>query len=154
MEENQRTAKVEKEQYIVVKFGEEQFGINIQYVHNIVRMQRMTRIPKAPVYIKGVINLRGEIIPVMSLRSKFDLPDDEYTNKTRIIIVKIDPEFPLGLLVDEVREVVQLDEGSIEKRAFDTKDTNGNYLVGIGKSNGELISLLSLTEILNEKENI
>ena len=69
-----------EKQYIVVRLGSEQYGIDIQYVDNIVRNQRITRVPKAQHYFKGVINLRGEVIPVMSLRLKFDLEPDEYTN--------------------------------------------------------------------------
>ena len=79
-------------QYIVVRIGTEQYGIDIKYVDNIVRNQRITRIPKAQPYFKGVINLRGEIIPVMSLRLKFGLEPDEYTNTTRIIIIKLEPQ--------------------------------------------------------------
>ena len=119
------------EQYIVIKFDHEQYGINIKYVNNIVRMQRMTRIPKAPDYIKGVINLRGEVIPVMSLRTKFGLEDDVYVNSTRIIIVKLDPDFPIGLLVDEVREVIQLEEEDIVKKVND--ESESNFLFGVRK---------------------
>lgn len=75
-------------QYIVVRIGNEQYGINIKYIDNIVRNQKITRVPKTQTYYKGVINLRGEIIPVMSIRLKLGLEDDEFTDKTRIIIVK------------------------------------------------------------------
>ena len=72
----------DSKQYIVVNIGNEQFGIDIKYVDNIVRMQRITRVPKAQPYFNGVINIRGEIIPVMSLRLKFDFEEEEYTNKS------------------------------------------------------------------------
>ena len=78
--------QVESTQYIVVKMGLEQYGIDIRYVDNIVRMQTITRVPKVSNYLKGVINLRGEVIPVMSLRLKMELPEDEVTKATRIII--------------------------------------------------------------------
>ena len=77
-------------QYIVVKFGDEQYGIDIKYIDNIVRMQRITRVPNVPAYIKGVINLRGEVVPVVSLRLKMGLCEDEITKLTRIIIIKLD----------------------------------------------------------------
>ena len=77
-------------QYIVVKIGNEQYGIDIQYIDNIVRNQKITRVPKAQPYFKGVINLRGEIIPVMSIRLRLGLEDDDFTDKTRIIIINID----------------------------------------------------------------
>ena len=83
---------VEKEskQYIVVMVGSEQYGIDIGYIDNIVRMQSITRVPKVQPYFKGVMNLRGEVVPVMSLRLKMGLPEDEFTNASRIIILKID----------------------------------------------------------------
>lgn len=99
-------------QYIVVKIGNEQYGINIQYIDNIVRNQRITRVPKAQSYYKGVINLRGEIIPVMSIRLKLGLEDDNYTDKTRIIIIKVDGA-TIGVIVDQVKEVVTLESTDI-----------------------------------------
>ena len=92
-------------QYIVVDLGNEQYGIDIQYIDNIVRMQRITRVPKAQNFFKGVINLRGEVIPVMSLRLKFDFEEEEYTNKTRILIIKPDAQASVGIIVDAVKEV-------------------------------------------------
>mgnify|MGYP000895350693 FL=1 len=84
-------------QFIVVRYGDEQFGIDIKYVDNIVRMQRITRVPKVQSYIKGVINLRGEIIPVISLRLKMGLDDDEITKATRIIIIKLESGDSIGV---------------------------------------------------------
>lgn len=142
----------EVKQYIVVKLGNEQYGIDIQYVDNIVRMQRITRVPKAQEYFKGVINLRGEIVPVMSLRTKFELEADEFTPKTRILILKIEPQAAVGVIVDEVREVVNLDEDSIEKVSYDSSDEKMYYLSGIGKHNDNLISLLNIANVIVEKE--
>ena len=102
-------------QFIVIKIGQEQFGIDIQHIDNIVRMQNITRVPKVPDYFKGVINLRGEIIPVMSIRGRFGMEDDVYTDKTRIIILKPEQQEAIGILVDSVKEVVSLEEGNIEK---------------------------------------
>ena len=79
MAENVST--MDSKQYIIVELGNEQYGIDIQYIDNIVRMQRITRVPKAQSYFKGVINLRGEIVPVMSIRKKMGLADDEITDK-------------------------------------------------------------------------
>ena len=137
-------------QFIVVRYGDEQFGIDIKYVDNIVRMQRITRVPKVQSYIKGVINLRGEIIPVMCLRTKFGLPDKEYTNATRIIIVKPESNAKIGVLVDEVREVVSLDEDNIEKTVYDEQ---GNNLIGVGKYNDTLISLLNIQGVIQDLDN-
>ena len=95
-----------KKQYIVVRIGSEQYGIDISYVDNIVRMQHITRVPKVAPYLKGVINLRGIVVPVMSLRLKMGLEDDVITKATRIIILKLETQGTIGIIVDEVKEVM------------------------------------------------
>lgn len=143
----------EKVQYMVIRLGDEQYGIDIKYIDNIVRLQPITRVPKVQNYFKGVINLRGEVIPVMSLRLKMGLADDEFTNISRIIIIKIDSDASIGVIVDEVKEVVTLDESCIDKIAHDSKEDKGsNFISGVGKSNGGLISLLDLYTIIGEKD--
>ena len=137
-------------QYIVVKIGNEQYGINIQYIDNIVRSQKITRVPKTQKYYKGVINPRGEIIPVMSIRLKLGLEDDVFTDKTRIIIVKVE-NATIGVIVDQVKEVVTLDEESTEKITRTANDdAAAGYISGIGKSKGELISLLDIVGVVVE----
>lgn len=150
MEENKNVN--DGKQYIVVKVGNEQYGIDIQYVDNIVRMQRITRVPKAQSYFMGVINLRGEIIPVMSVRLKFGLKADEFTNTTRIIIIKLEPQYAVGIIVDEVKEVVTLDDSDIENVTYNSKDEKMSYLSGIGKHGEELISLLNIAGVIVDKE--
>ena len=133
-------------QYIVVRIGNEQYGINIKYIDNIVRNQKITRVPKTQTYYKGVINLRGEIIPVMSIRLKLGLEDD----KTRIIIVKIEGA-TIGVIVDQVREVVTLDDDNTEKITRTSRDDAASgYISSIGKSKGELISLLDIVGLIVE----
>ncbi len=138
-------------QYIVIRLGDEQFGIDICYIDNIVRMQEITRVPKVPAYLKGVINLRGEVIPVMSIRIKMGLDEDEITRATRIIILKSEQEGNLGIIVDEVKEVVTLDTTQIDKVAYDSKEGTTTFITGVGKHNGELISLLDLNSITLEE---
>jgi purine-binding chemotaxis protein CheW len=142
----------EARQYIVVKLGNEQFGIDIQYVDNIVRMQRVTRVPKAQNYFKGVINIRGEIIPIMNLRLKFGLKEEEHTTTTRILILKLEPQSAVGIIVDEVKEVVTIETNEIDKVTSTGNDDKLAYLVGVGKHGGNLISLLSLHAVIIEKE--
>lgn len=141
---------VESFQYIVIRLGEEQFGIDIRFIDNIVRMQSITRVPKVAAYLKGVINLRGEVIPVMSLRMKMGLPEDEITRATRIIILKLEQQGNVGIIVDEVKEVVTLDTTQIDKMAYDSKEGTANFITGVGKHNEELISLLDLNSITLE----
>lgn len=137
-------------QYIVVKIGNEQYGIDIKYVDNIVRMQRITRVPKAQNYFKGVINLRGEVIAVMSMRLKFGLESDTITNNTRIIIIKLDPQSAIGILVDEVKEVVTLDIEAIDKSKYNAKEEKSAYLFGVGQHEGTLISILDIESVIVE----
>ena len=153
MEELKTVSDITTTQYIVIKIGEEQYGIDIKYIDNIVRMQHITRVPKVAPYLKGVINLRGEVIPVMSLRLKMELPADEITKATRIIILKVEQDGMIGVIVDEVKEVVTLDNTQIEKVSYDNKEEKNNYINGIGKYEGGLISLLDLNTVTLEKEN-
>lgn len=135
----------EVKQYIVVMIGNEQYGIDISYIDNIVRMQKITRVPKVQSYFKGIISLRGEIVPIMSIRRKMDLEDDVYTNASRIIILKLEEKGLIGIIVDEVKEVVNLSEDEIEKAA-----NKGKFINGIGKHGNELISLLEIGAIVEE----
>ena len=150
MAENVST--MDSKQYIVVELGNEQYGIDIQYIDNIVRMQRITRVPKAQHYFKGVINLRGEVIPVMSLRLKFDFEEKEDTGKTRILIIKPDSQASVGIIVDSVKEVLTLSNDMIDKVARDVNDERTAYLSGVGKHGESLISILNIAEIFMEKE--
>ena len=132
-------------QFIVIKLGEEQYGIDIKYIDNIVRMPH-----KVDDYLKGVINLRGEVIPVMSIRIKMGLEKDVETKSSRIIILKLEQQGTIGVIVDEVKEVVTLEDDRIEKVAYDSKDEKSNFLCGVGKSDGGLISLLDLNAVVLE----
>ena len=100
-------------QYIVISMGDEQFGIDIRYIDNIVKMQHITRVPNVASYFKGVINLRGEVLPVMSLRLKMGLEEDVTTKNTRIIILRLEQHGMIGVIVDEVKEVLTLEESNI-----------------------------------------
>ncbi len=143
-----------RKQFIVVKIGSEQYGIDISYVDNIVRMQKITRVPKAQAYFKGIINLRGEIVPVMSIRTKMDLEPDVFTDVTRIIILKLEEHGVLGVIVDEVKEVVTLGPDEIDKVAYDAKNNKSNFINGVGKHGEELISLFDTNSIIDETENV
>ena len=145
------TTEKETKQFIVVRIGDEKFGIDIGYVDNIIRLQKITRVPKAQVWFKGIINLRGEIVPVMSARIKMGLEDDVFTNASIIIILKLEEKGELGMIVDEVCEVVTLVVDEIETPNVDAgKDL---FINGIGKSGDELISLFELGAIIDEKDN-
>lgn len=148
MDNNKKVS--ETRQFIVANLGGEQYGIDIKYIDNIVKMTRITRVPKSQPYYLGIINLRGEVIPVMSLRLKFGLPEDEITNATRIIIVKLDDDSgSVGILVDAVKEVITLSMDDV-----DTKSGSGEkakYLMGVGQNNGTLVTLLNLSAVVIDR---
>jgi purine-binding chemotaxis protein CheW len=153
MDTNRIETENDTKQYIVVTIGVEQYGIDISYVDNIVKMQKITRVPKSQKYFNGVINLRGEIIPVMSIRKRFNLEPDEFTDKTRIIILKPEQQEAIGIIVDVVKEVVNLESSNIDKMAIDTKDELSKYISGIGKnSNNTLISILNINNVIADNQ--
>jgi len=152
---NETTLKTsDLKQYIVVNIGNEQFGIDIKYVDNIVRMQRITRVPKAQPYFNGVINIRGEIIPVMSLRVKLELEPDVFTSKTRILIIKLEPQSAVGIIVDEVKNVITLSDEDIDMNTTTGNDDKAIYTTGVGKMETGLVTLLNLQGVIVEKESV
>jgi purine-binding chemotaxis protein CheW len=139
-------------QFIVVQIGSEKYGIDIGYVDNIVRMQKITRVPKAQPYFKGIINLRGEIVPVMSIRKKMGLEGDVYTNASRIIILKVEDKGAIGVIVDQVCEVVNLTEDQIDKNNVQSGNVKDTFINGIGTSGDQLISLFEINAVIGEKD--
>ncbi|HHX55953.1 MAG TPA: chemotaxis protein CheW [Clostridiales bacterium] len=133
-------------QFITINVNEEYYGIDISYINSIERMQKITRVPKAQSYFTGIINLRGEIVPVMSLRRKIGLEDDVFDKKTRIIIMKLEPKYSIGIIVENVLEVITLGKENIEKAV--TEDDSSSYVYGIGKHEDKLISLLDVEKVI------
>ncbi len=142
----------EKVQYIVVSIGNEHYGIDISYVDNIVRMCKITRVPKAPFHYIGIINLRGEVVPLMSLRRKMKLDDDTFTDLSRIIILKTEEQGLIGVVVDEVKEVIALSADEIDRNSRSGQTDKENYINGIGKNGDELVSIFEISSILDEVE--
>ncbi|NTV88867.1 MAG: purine-binding chemotaxis protein CheW [Clostridiales bacterium] len=134
----------EIKKYLVFKLGNEEYGVDIQKISTINEMENtITRVPKTASYIKGVINLRGEIIPIIDMRAKFSLPAVDYTEDTRVIIVKIE-EVTIGFIVDAVNEVVELGEDSIESITGLSASLTQDYLLGVGKIEQRIVTLLNL----------
>lgn len=140
-------------QYIVVKIGNEQYGLDISYIDNIVRMQTITRVPKVQTYFKGIINLRGEVVPVMSIRLKMQLAEDQFTDASRIIILKIEEQGTIGIIVDEVKEVLELAMDDIDRPAQKAKFDKNSFICGVGKHGDELISLFDINAVVDEPDN-
>lgn len=121
----------EQSQYIQFALGEEQYAIQISDIHEIIKMQEIRAIPNVRTYVKGIINLRGNIIPVISLRSLFDLAEDEYTKFTRIIVVNHQEE-PVGIIVDQIAKVTTF--SNIQPPPTQFHGLNGVNFTGIGIS--------------------
>lgn len=137
------------QQYIVFKLDEQLYGISIQTIQTIEKIKPIMRVPKVAACIKGVMNLRGEIIPVVSLREQFDLEAKTYTDKTRIIIVKLEDAM-VGLIVDEVKEVVEIESAQVEVVQNIQGKMKTSHILGVGKVEENIVTLLNLTNIIEE----
>lgn len=137
---------------IVFALGEEEYGVEVEKVRTIERMMPMTRVPKAPEFIKGVINLRGVVVPVIDLRGRFGFPETDYTDNTRIIIVSVD-DYEVGLIVDSANDVIDIDSDHIEAPPEIVGGVKAKYLRGIAKIvDNRLLILLNLEQILTKNE--
>lgn len=139
---------------IVFALGSEQYGVEVEKVKTIERMLPITRVPKTPPFVKGVINLRGVVTPVIDLRSRFGLEEQEYSDQTRIIIVAIN-DLEVGLIVDSANDVIDVDSDSIKEPPEIVGGIKAKYLHGIARITDErLLVLLNLQEVLNRDEII
>ncbi len=143
--------------YLTFVLAREEFAIRVLKVREIMGIQDITAVPQTPGYVKGVINLRGKVIPVVDLRLKFCLPEAEYTRRTCIIVVQVQAagvSLLTGIVVDEVSEVLTLAAGDIE----DTPDFGEgavsamSYLLGMAKVKGKVKILLDIDQVLNSQE--
>ncbi|MFH1092894.1 MAG: chemotaxis protein CheW [Candidatus Omnitrophota bacterium] len=142
----------EEVQLVVFKIGDEEFGVEINQVREIVKLVSITRMPKAPVFIEGVVNLRGQIITVIDLAKRLDLPSTGRTDSTRIMVVEVG-EDTVGMIVDSVSEVLRLSTDNIEDTpALIETEVHEKYLRGVGKSEDRLLILLDLNEVLSTDE--
>ena len=140
----------QKGKFLTFCIGNEFYGIEISYVTEIIGLQSITEIPEMPTYIKGIINLRGKIIPVMDVRLRFRKPFREYNDRTCIVVIDI-KEVPMGLIVDSVSEVISISNEEIVIPPTMTKEGN-KYIKGIGKVGNEVKLLLDSDRLLNETD--
>lgn len=134
-------------QLVAFKLGNEEYAVSILCVQEIIRWSRITRVPKAPAFCKGVINLRGTVIPVIDSHLRFNMGEQEITDTSRIIIFKLE-DAAIGLTVDTVTEVVTLTADQIE-RPQDAKTVDNEYINGIGKIGDRLLIILDLAKVLD-----
>ncbi|MEW5762751.1 MAG: chemotaxis protein CheW [Bacillota bacterium] len=143
--------KEREEQIVVFQLAEQNYGVDIAGVYEIIRMENVTRVPRAPSFVEGVINLRGRIIPVIDLRKRFGMPPAEHTRATRIVIVEMDGT-TVGMIVDAVLEVLRIPASSIEPPPAVIHGIEAAYLRGIALWGERLIILLNLQRVLYEAE--
>jgi len=141
--------------YLAFRLGREEFAIQVRKVREIMGLQEITAVPRTPPHVKGVINLRGKVVPVVDLRLKFGLPEQAYTPRTCIIVVELGgagPAILTGAVVDEVSEVLNLSADDVE----DTPDFGDNqeipYLLGMAKVKNKVKILLDIEQVLTRQD--
>lgn len=139
---------VEEKQMVLFELGSETYGLDIATVHEIISMQPITKVPKAPDYVEGVINLRGKVIPVIDIGKKFGFEKAERGKNNRIVVVYLQ-DTTLGIIVDAVTEVIRIPNDSIEAVSDIVTTGNSEYLQGIAKLSDKMVILLALEKLLS-----
>ena len=144
------TAQTEK-QLVVFDLSSEAYGVDIGTVREIIRLQDITRVPKTPEFVEGVINLRGKVIPVLDLRKRFGLEAEDQGEENRIVVVDIRGQ-DIGMVVDAVTEVLRIPADSVEPPSSVIITADSDYLLGIAKLEERMIILLDLERVLSESD--
>ena len=141
-------------QMVTFKIGEEEFGVDILRVQEIIRIMEITRVPKAPHFVEGVINLRGRVIPIIDLRKRFGLTAREHDKDTRIIVIEIN-NMIVGFVVDAVHEVLRIPADTVEPPPPAVMGgVDSEYIKGVGKLDDRLLILLDLDRLLSQEEQM
>lgn len=143
----------EVSQFVAFRVGSEEFAVDIKRVKEIIRVREATRIPRTPPFIQGVINLRGDVIPVIDLRKRFEVEAAGVTGETRTMIVEMG-EGLVGLIVDAVTEVLPIDGDDVEPPPNNVAGLKAEYLAGVGKVNGRLLIILEIDKLLTSEERL
>ncbi|OFZ80191.1 MAG: chemotaxis protein CheW [Bdellovibrionales bacterium RIFOXYD1_FULL_53_11] len=141
----------QKDRYLTFKTGDEDFGIDIASVIEIIGLQKITAVPDMPDFIKGVINLRGKVIPVLDVRSRFRLPAIEYNERSCVIVVSI-KDLNIGLLVDAVREVMNIPAANLSSAHNISGKGHGRFVGAMGRVGDDVKIILDLEKLLKENE--
>ena len=137
--------------YLAFILNNETYGIEILRVREIIGLMDVTTVPQTPEYMKGVINLRGKVIPVIDLRLKFSMQEKEHTDETCVIVVEVN-NTSIGIIVDSVSEVLEITRGEIEESPHFGQDIDTSYIMGLGKVKEKIVILLDIEEILSSEE--
>lgn len=145
---------IQKGKYMTFKSGNEYYGISINYVNEIIVMQKITSVPETEDYIKGLINLRGKIIPVIDVRLRFRQEPIEYTDRTCIIVINV-KNVVIGLVVQTIAEVVSIDDSEISPPpAIGGNSNNNKYVYGIARAGNSVKLLLDPNKLINDEEMV
>jgi purine-binding chemotaxis protein CheW len=151
---NDRTrAVIETKQFISFTVGDEEYGLELPRVREVIRPREITRLPRAPSFVRGIINLRGDVIPIFDLRDKFCLPPREEDEDTRVIVVEVEGRH-VGMVVDTASQVVRIPVADIEPPPAMLGGFRQEHLGGIGKLENRLVILLNVDRILSGEERI
>jgi purine-binding chemotaxis protein CheW len=151
--ENERGKGQRAGKFLTFFLASEEYGLEILKVHEIIGMMPITRVPTTPDFIRGVINLRGKVIPVVDLRLKFGMESKEQTEETCTIVVQAQG-VEMGIIVDKVSEVADIPETNIDDAPYFGAEVRTDYLLGIGKSEGQVKLLLDIDKVLSTQEII
>ncbi|MFN4289867.1 MAG: chemotaxis protein CheW [Permianibacter sp.] len=138
-------------QWVTFRLGNETYGINVMQVQEVLRYTDIAPVPGAPVYVLGIINLRGNVVTVIDTCQRFGLAPIEVTDNTRIVIIEADQQV-IGILVDSVAEVVYLRSSEIESAPNVGNDESAKFIQGVANRNGELLILVDLNKLLSDNE--
>ena len=141
----------QEDKFLTFIISKEDFGIEIRYVTEIIGIQGITEVPDMPSYVKGVINLRGKVIPVMDVRLRFGVDERPYDDRTCIIVININ-EQPVGLIVDRVLEVLDIQKSAIEPPPQMRKGKSNKFIQGMGKVGDQVKILLNANRLLYDEE--
>ncbi len=134
-------------QYIIFKINNESFGIDITNINTIIQMPKITKMPKMPEYFQGITYLRGRIIPVINLRKRMNYTDEEFTKKNRIIVLNLEDDKLMGIIVDDVKEVMRISQSEIEEPSPLLKKEE-SFISGVGKKEDNLISIFEVDSLI------
>lgn len=151
MDETQKKQDDELIQLVTFSIGEEEFGVDILKVQEIIRTMEITKVPRAEQFVEGVINLRGKVIPIIDLRRRFGLASKQYDKHTRIIVIEIS-NMIVGFVVDSVSEVLRIPSGTVEPPPAVVAGLDSEYISGVGKLHDRLLILLDLDELLSNED--
>ncbi|MDO4799935.1 MAG: chemotaxis protein CheW [Bacillota bacterium] len=140
------------QEFVIFRLNKEFYGINIQYVENIEKVVPITRVPYTLPQVKGVVNLRGIIVPIIDLRVRFGLSPIETTDDSRMIIVNYE-DYKIGLLVDSSSEVLPIQDDEVDLAPSVSREPASEYIKNIGKKNGRVIMLIDLMKVLGLEES-